>query len=94
MTTYKFIEEEQDLVKDFISEVTGRKPFPYFIAVGAFEEDELKGILTIGKPGYDLNHPYYTYAPQDNIVTTKEMYDGLIHHFHTLYDGLIQGIDH
>lgn len=93
MITYKFIDEEKDLIQNFIREHTGREPFSYFIAVGAFEEDTLRGILTIGKPGYDLNHPKYTYAPQDFIVETSEMQQGLLRQFRSLYDGLIQGVD-
>lgn len=91
---YKFIEKNHKMVESFIKEKTGREPFPYFIAVGAFDNnEEFIGIMTIGKPGYNLKHPYYTYAIADLIVDSNYTYDKLVKHFHSLYDGLILQAD-
>lgn len=88
MVTYRFIENEPNLVKEFFENHLNKKHKLYLIAVGAFENDKLAEVFTVGKPPKDFS---YTFALK-NCITDKYL-EGMLRHFHIMYDGLIEGLD-
>lgn len=89
MITYKFLEDESHLIESFYKKNGLTGPKKYIIAVGAFEDNELIELFTVGKPPKD--NKKYTFVvnscPYFNYLT------GMLDFFHMVYDGKIEGLE-
>jgi len=89
MLTYKFLENENDVVDNFYKKNNLVGPKLYLIAVGTFEDDELVELFTVSKPPTDSKK--YTFVV--NSCQASKHLPEMIKYFHFMYDGKIEGLE-
>ncbi len=98
MLNYRFIEKDHQLVSTFLAKRGRKNPKPYFIAIGVFEDEELTGVMTFGKPNESKEGwKNFSFGLAEILFTNADMFNetlkGAMEYFHMTYDGLVQLAD-